>query len=207
MKRDVRQEIIRTAETLFKESGYDKVSMREISQSLQISVGNLNYYFKKKEDLLEAVIMNIHNSHGTLCPPSSLEELNTFLMEFFQILQKHAAYFKDFMRLSRISKKICDLQTADMKHFYHIMAQVFQQLHAAGYIIEELLPDQYSYFAQVILMTCVYWTPQQRIQSGLELEPDFFSCIWSILFPLLTDRGKTAFRSLISADVPVISCG
>lgn len=55
MKKDVKTDILETARKLFNEQGYNGVSMRDIAGALGISVGNLTYYFKRKEDLLEAV--------------------------------------------------------------------------------------------------------------------------------------------------------
>ena len=57
MKKDVKTDILETARKLFNEQGYNGVSMRDIAGALGISVGNLTYYFKRKEDLLEAVAL------------------------------------------------------------------------------------------------------------------------------------------------------
>ena len=43
MKRDTRQDILNTAQTLFREKGYNAVSVGEIAAALGISKGNLTY--------------------------------------------------------------------------------------------------------------------------------------------------------------------
>ena len=52
-----REAIMDTAEKLFNEKGFNRVSLRNISDSLGISKGNLTYYFQKKEDLIEACVL------------------------------------------------------------------------------------------------------------------------------------------------------
>ena len=52
MKRDTRQDILNTAQALFREKGYNAVSVGEIATALGISKGNLTYYFKRKEACL-----------------------------------------------------------------------------------------------------------------------------------------------------------
>mgnify|MGYP000244670743 CR=1 FL=1 len=40
---------------LFNEKGYSNVTIRMVAQALNMSSGNLNYHFKKREDILEAL--------------------------------------------------------------------------------------------------------------------------------------------------------
>lgn len=56
MKRDTRQDILNTAQALFREKGYNAVSVGEIAAALGISKGNLTYYFKRKEAIVEALL-------------------------------------------------------------------------------------------------------------------------------------------------------
>lgn len=57
MAKDTRQLILDTSHKLFTTYGYTATSMRQIAKACGVSVGNLCYYFKKKEDLL----MDYHN--------------------------------------------------------------------------------------------------------------------------------------------------
>ena len=53
MAGQTKEDILITARELFNEYGYKNISMRDIAKKLNISVGNLTYYFKKKEDLIQ----------------------------------------------------------------------------------------------------------------------------------------------------------
>ena len=45
-------EIISVTRNPFTDKVYDNISLRDSANELNISVGNLNYYYPKKEDLL-----------------------------------------------------------------------------------------------------------------------------------------------------------
>jgi AcrR family transcriptional regulator len=54
-----RQEIIDTAQKLFKENGYDKTQVADISSTMNVAQGLVYHYFKSKTDILYAVIDEI----------------------------------------------------------------------------------------------------------------------------------------------------
>ncbi len=54
-----RMEILEAARFLFQTKGFENTSMQEIIDRLGIAKGTIYYYFKSKEELLEAVIDNI----------------------------------------------------------------------------------------------------------------------------------------------------
>lgn len=53
-----RAEIIQAAETVFSEKGYVRATMEEIAQEAEFAVGTLYKFFKNKEDLYTAVVLD-----------------------------------------------------------------------------------------------------------------------------------------------------
>ncbi len=51
-----RRELIDTAERLFMERGYEHTAISDIVKELNIAQGTLYYYFRSKDDILEAVV-------------------------------------------------------------------------------------------------------------------------------------------------------
>jgi AcrR family transcriptional regulator len=60
-----RNEILDTAETLFFTKGYGKTTVNDILQAIGIAKGTFYYYFKSKEEVMDAVL-----SCGLLKPES-----------------------------------------------------------------------------------------------------------------------------------------
>ena len=56
MKRNTRREILHTAKALFNAKGYNRISARDIAGALGMAKGNLTYYFKRKEEIVEALL-------------------------------------------------------------------------------------------------------------------------------------------------------
>ncbi|MEV8632720.1 helix-turn-helix domain-containing protein [Streptosporangium sp. NPDC051023] len=59
---DTRQRIQQVALELFAERGYEKTSLREVAERLQITRPALYYHFKAKEDILNGVIEDLNHS-------------------------------------------------------------------------------------------------------------------------------------------------
>lgn len=55
-----KQRICETAVRLFNEQGYDDVSLRQIAAEANTTIGNLTYHFAHKEDLLAAILVDLH---------------------------------------------------------------------------------------------------------------------------------------------------
>lgn len=66
MANKTKKDIILKTRNLFNIHEYNSISMRDIANELGISVGNLTYYFNKKEDLIEEVVEYKHKK----CVPS-----------------------------------------------------------------------------------------------------------------------------------------
>lgn len=62
-----REHIIDSADRLFYERGYEHTSFTDIADSVKISKGNFYYYFKSKDEILDAVIqVRLENTRNML---------------------------------------------------------------------------------------------------------------------------------------------
>ncbi len=57
---ETRQKILDTARALFNEQGLHRVGVRDIARALEISPGNLAYHFATKDDLVSALVSELH---------------------------------------------------------------------------------------------------------------------------------------------------
>src|ERR1700742_3038371 len=55
-----RERILDIALQLFNEQGYDKTSLREIAERLQVTKAALYYHFERKEDILLQLHLRLH---------------------------------------------------------------------------------------------------------------------------------------------------
>ena len=100
IKLKTKEKIMETAITLFNEKGYSNVSLREIAQNANTTIGNLTYHFKKKEDLVDAIISDLHENYSFYFNKDLKDEqILNYLIESFKQedinYQRYAFYFKD----------------------------------------------------------------------------------------------------------------
>jgi AcrR family transcriptional regulator len=66
---ETRARILESALTMFRERGYDETTMRGIAKEAGVAVGNAYYYFKSKEQLIQAFYGRTHEAHAALSAP------------------------------------------------------------------------------------------------------------------------------------------
>ena len=111
MKRDTRRAILDMAKTLFSQQGYNAVSIGEIAGALGISKGNVTYHFKRKEDIMEALLAEAKPTFFQE-PPRTMEELDAFLEDMEQARENYAFYFQHHAQLGQLSPAIRARQQA-----------------------------------------------------------------------------------------------
>jgi AcrR family transcriptional regulator len=58
---DIRNEIIAVAEEMICEFGYDNIPIEEITMNLGISRGTFYYYFRSKDEMLDALVLQLYD--------------------------------------------------------------------------------------------------------------------------------------------------
>lgn len=95
MKNQTEEKIIKSAEEIFLEKGFDGARMREISDRAGINKGLLHYYFKSKDKLFEQIFYVAFNRmigkmNQLIEQDMPIEEkLSTFIDRYLDFLEKH----------------------------------------------------------------------------------------------------------------------
>ncbi|CEQ08919.1 TetR family transcriptional regulator [[Clostridium] sordellii] len=198
MAKQTKEDIILTARDLFNKHGYNSISMRDIANELEISVGNLTYHFKKKEDLIEEVVNYKHRNYKKIDVPKSIEDLNTFFINALNIQNENAYYFKHFDQLAQISPKIYNLQRSTIKELHELLRKSFETL------VDLNLMKKFSNTTQMVnIIDCILTILIYKPVSCKEFNEDdsiknTIDCLWSILFMYLTNEGQNIYYSINS---------
>ena len=193
MKRDTRQDILNTAQTLFREKGYNAVSVGEIAAALGISKGNLTYYFKRKEAIVEALLESA-NPTFPQDPPQTLAQLDACLRDMEQVRENNAFYFRSHTQLGQLSEKIRAKQREVYRRHSQLLCQGLANLAAQGLFRREAFPGEYVRVVDTVFLTAVYWLPFCEIKGEVS---SFRTQAWSALHPLLTEAGRQAVAPLV----------
>lgn len=194
MRPTLREDILRTSIALFNERGYGSVSLRDISGALGIRVGNLNYYFAKKQDILQAIMERNFLLTATEEEIATLAQLHDFLGRMLDSLSAHAFYFRD------PSIHSLNLQGGEnVNGLYHIFVHALERLQAQGLFQDTLTPERLTALVKVLMLSHLAWiqpSPQFNAVQSMTKE-EFLTAHWLLLDPYFTDKGREEYRKTI----------
>ena len=109
-KKTKAHDILRKSLQLFNTSGVHSVSAHDISRELGISPGNLTYHFKKKNDIISALVDQLEGElqafyEGLEGMGSSMEEHADASLKVLKILWKYRFFFNNVMYLTQNNAK------------------------------------------------------------------------------------------------------
>ncbi|MDP6744170.1 MAG: TetR/AcrR family transcriptional regulator [SAR324 cluster bacterium] len=166
--------ILDAAREVFVESGYNKLTMRQVALVAGITVGNLNYYYQTKEALFRDMLDNI---------------LKSYLKEFDKIIEGTSAVPEERFT-SIIEYLIQDLNTpATTKFFPELWALSNHNPYAA-----QLMNQMYTAERQVIFDLIDEVSPELKEESKRELAL-YISCSIEGM-TMFVGAGKSHERSL-----------
>ncbi len=92
-RRDTRNRILVTSLLLFNDHGEPNTTTNEIADEVDISPGNLHYHFRKKSDLVEALLAEFQaDVRRVLEPPGDDSTIDDFWIFVHLLLETLAAY-------------------------------------------------------------------------------------------------------------------
>jgi len=200
--RNTKDKILQTALVLFNDSGINNVSLRQIAQELGISQGNLNYHFKLKEDIIEALYFQLVAQMDTqmknletgstaletlyrisLSSMKKMFEYRFILIDFIHLMNENKnirSHYGDLMLIRKqqfntIFKSLIDskiLRPEDLKHEY---ARLYQRMNIVG--------DNWINFYST-------FDKENTIQYYCDL-------LFEMIYPYLTNKGKTEYHRIL----------
>lgn len=196
MRSNIRQEILDAARELFNERGFNGVSTRDIADKLGISKGNLTYHFKKKEDIIEAIVFETQNPPAHTAP-TTLEELYDFFIRFQSSVQNNALIFWHHAELSELSPKIREKQRLIYHDTVERLGHTFHTLREGGMLRDELYSGEDNSAIDALYLSMIYWMPFIELKQVESFESSFQHHVWGIIYPMLTQKGREAILDIV----------
>jgi AcrR family transcriptional regulator len=139
MKGDTRNRILVASLLLFNEHGEPRTSTNEIADEVDISPGNLHYHFRKKGQLVSALLEEFQaDARRVLSPPPHDEvTIDDFWMFLHLLLECTATYRFLFRDLESLSESYPEVRRV-LGHFAKGLAAMFE-LYLRGLSGNELL--------------------------------------------------------------------
>lgn len=110
-----RKEILLTARKLFVQKGYDQTSINDILKIIDIAKGTFYYYYSSKEEVLEAIIMDIV-SEGAARAEHILQDSSIPLLN--RILMAVMAQAPEFEGANKLAEELHKVDNAKLEQQY-----------------------------------------------------------------------------------------
>lgn len=173
-----RNEIIDAAEGLFYSKGFDKVSMDEIAQEIELSKGTLYFYFKSKDSLFFAIVfrrwadfgesITKKVSHGK----TGFEKIQIMIKSLIEYAQENADYNDMFTTFWPQLYQRIDEQ--DMQTMKEISVEYMPRIHKAvmqgiedGSVRNDLEPGLLGMYVELITFYVI--SPNPSFKSSFEV--------------------------------------
>ena len=204
MSRDTRQAIMDTARRLFSERGYNAVSIQDLAAELGISKGNLSYHFRRKEQIVEALLRQNAEGGRYLAVPGSIGALDALFSHQYHVVCSNAFYFWHYDQMAQLSPEISAMQREARDRMRGVYRAAFTVLVESGAFRAEdaagrRLKAEQERLIDALIMTAVYWLPYRRLMQEADEGAEAMSAqCWSLLIPWLSVQGVRELETLKS---------
>lgn len=203
--KNTKEVILKTALKLFNSDGLPKVTLRTIANDMGISQGNLNYHFKKRDDIIEALYFQLvhkidekmsENQNKTI-ELATLFNLSDTIMEGFY---KYRFFLLDFVQVMRENKKIkthyLQLSTKRAQQFLFL----FNILIENDILQKEVLPNEHAFLYKRFQILGNFWISSAEVthsRLSKKMIKEYSHIIHQSIFPYLTEKGKKEYYRLV----------
>lgn len=192
---------------LFNDCGISNVSLRDIANKSGISVGNLQYHFKKREDIIEALYFQLVEKIDSIYFIKTDDLLQSFLnisVDIFTILYEYHFFLLDFITITRRNKKIKKHYSELSKRREIEFIKVVDVLIKNGLFREELLKNEYHSLFKRIEVISNFWFSSILIQADVlskESIEQYSFLISQSIYPYLTNEAKKQYAAIFPSQL------
>jgi AcrR family transcriptional regulator len=190
--------ILEKAIELFNENGYANVSMRDIADAADKSVGNITYHYRKKTDLICAIVNLQYEDLKSLKLNTDVDirGFNEQLKMMISFQKKYYFYFSNMIELGKSYPEIMDFQHKVKNEFILYFIEVIKNFEERGIFRVFSNEDIYEHLAKGIVLIMMSWVQQIEPEDS-NIHEELFSIVWSILYSNLSEKGLLLFQEEI----------
>ncbi|MCG9910170.1 MAG: TetR/AcrR family transcriptional regulator [Flavobacteriales bacterium] len=193
-----REKIIFAAVDLFNEQGISPVTLRDIAEKVNISIGNLAYHFKNKDFIIEEIFNIMENerqqrlSEVQMIP--SFENANKQALAILKISLKYRFFFLDTLDIIRAYPEIAKLHRKQVESHIEYLKAILDYSVGSGNMEPEPYEGCYERLARTIWSVLQFWLMNEAIR-GIKKHSanEARMTMWSLVEPHLTEKGRKNF--------------
>jgi AcrR family transcriptional regulator len=204
-----KQRILNVSKDLFNEHGYSQVTIRMIALKLKMSSGNLNYHFKKREEILEALYFEMVTEFDQRIKELpqieiSLKRIKDSIHSSMERMIDYRFIWTDLFNILKSNETI----SAHFSTVYKVRIEgtlfVFNQLNEIGLMRSASFENEYEMLAERMVVfgnTWIYNSQLYDRKSTKQQLKDQVNSMLAIFYPYLTAKGLKEFDEVTSITI------
>ncbi|WP_423363289.1 TetR/AcrR family transcriptional regulator [Mycoplasma sp. P36-A1] len=200
MKKTTRDIILEKGIKLLKKEGYNNLSMRDIAKEANISVGNLTYYYKTKEEILLAFIEKDEDKIIKFKNPTTMLELDNLFTTIAYNLSTHLYEFNSYDRLKEEYPILYTKANERLDKLKELFKHSLNNLCNNKELKKIPNPNVIDNIVSVLVAISVYKIPFDKDNEESYSEKVRF-CLWSIIYPYLTLSGWEQYKKINQENI------
>jgi AcrR family transcriptional regulator len=192
-----KHKILEAAIRMFNQYGVANVRLQQIADETGISVGNLAYHYKNKDAIVSGVYDILFEEFSQILSAffssPKLSDLDVQLTRYHAFFTQYRFYFTD---LYDINRDYPDIMERWQTYIDKMQMQIRKRLDfnvQRGALVPEPLAGLYVTLTNNILLTIVFWIPQQILKGQPNDLQLFKRNIWMLIRPYFTPQGLIEF--------------
>jgi AcrR family transcriptional regulator len=205
---ETRRRILDTARKLFNEDGLSRVGVRDVARALEMSPGNLAYHFPTKDDLVEALVVELYELNlATVFAdmPTTSMSIETLYRLATGAMRNMIGYrfvllgYADAVSRSRRLRKL-EAALGDKRRERH--EAMLGALVEGGWVEREALARSDVIYEQSTMISSG-WMSIAAVRGWTDREaiPHFAKLGCALLDPHCTPKGKKQMRRVLSGEL------
>ncbi|PSL03852.1 TetR/AcrR family transcriptional regulator [Cecembia rubra] len=201
-KKDTKSRIKDVALELFNRDGFVNVRLQHISDVCGLSLGNIGYHFRTKNDILYALFSDFLEEQKLLLSEFRVlplfEDFNRFLNSNFELQKRYVFFYKDALDLTRLYENI------SKKYREHLNWQELQLQgmlvfnEARGALDSKGIQDFTQKMSSLLVWASESWISRQAVTGAEELDKcSYLEMVWFLLKPYFTETGEEEFENRV----------
>jgi len=199
-----KQRILTQARELFNEKGLSEVTLRQLAKALNMSQGNLNYHYKTRQDIVEALYKQLVEAmdqefEGWQAPDSSLARLFQSNLRGMQHFYEYRFLLRDFYKVLRDHEAIKTHYFSLQKIRGQQFMQLFRLLVSEGIMRPEAFGGEYKRLYERLNLLGDNWINAQELFRGEVAQPveHYAHLLFETIYPYLTGKGRYEYDRVI----------
>ncbi len=195
-KNTIKDKIVEKSLKLFNEHGVDNVSMREIAAETGMLVGNLTYYYPRKEDILLGIYEKLSETNSAII--QKMEEscdITAYLTVYKKVYENQYNFRSVLYQTMEMFNRLPELESnykINLRKRIDSIKQHVRYLELNGYIKLDI--NLFNHVSNMLVMVGRLWTFESKLRfpnaTQNELVNHYVTRMAYILMPYATKKGE-----------------